>query len=86
MTGQVGLWAAAAGLALILLLLARRPLAAAGRLALRSGVGLCLLWVFDQLGALIGVRVGVNLVSGLVLGVLGAPGLGLLLLTQWALG
>jgi inhibitor of the pro-sigma K processing machinery len=80
-----GLWAAA-GLALILLLLARGVLASAGRLILRSGVGLCFLWVFDQLGALIGVRVGVNLVSGLVLGVLGAPGLGLLLLTQWALG
>jgi inhibitor of the pro-sigma K processing machinery len=82
----VGLWAAVAGLALILLLLARGVLAAAGRLVLRSGAGLCFLWVFDQLGALIGVRVGVNLVSGLVLGVLGAPGLGLLLLTQWALG
>jgi inhibitor of the pro-sigma K processing machinery len=83
---NVGLWAAAAGLALTVLLLARRPLAAAGRLLFRSGVGLCCLWVFDQLGSLVGIRVGVNLVSGLVLGVLGAPGLGLLLLTQWALG
>jgi inhibitor of the pro-sigma K processing machinery len=80
-----GLWAAAAGVVLVLLFLVRRPLAAAGRLALRAGLGLCCLWVLDQLGALIGVRVGVNLVSGLVLGVLGAPGLGLLLLTQWAL-
>jgi inhibitor of the pro-sigma K processing machinery len=82
---NIGLWAAVAGLVLAVLLLARRPLAAAGRLAFRSGVGLCCLWAFNQLGALIGVRVGVNLVSGLVLGVLGAPGLGLLLLTQWAL-
>jgi inhibitor of the pro-sigma K processing machinery len=85
MMGQAGLWAAAAGLVLALLILARRPLAAAGRLILRSAAGLCCLWVLDQLGAVIGVRVGVNLVSGLVLGVLGAPGLGLLLLAQWAL-
>ena len=37
------------------------------------------------LGGLIGVQVGLNLVSALVVGALGAPGFGLLLLAQWAL-
>ncbi len=45
----------------------------------------CAPWVLNQAGALIGVRVGVNLLGALVLGVLGAPGLGLLLMTQWVL-
>ena len=79
------LWLAAGGLALAALILLRRPLACVCRLAFRSGVGLCCLWLFNQAGALIGVQVGVNLVSGLILGVLGVPGFGLLLLTQWAL-
>lgn len=82
---HAGLWAAAAGFALVILLVLRKPLAFVWRLLFRSGVGLCALWLFNQAGALIGVQVGVNLVSGLVLGVLGAPGLGLLLMTQWVL-
>lgn len=79
------LWVAVGGFALVLLILLRKPLAFLWRLLVRSGVGLCCLWLFNQAGALIGVKVGVNLVSGLILGVLGAPGFGLLLLSQWAL-
>lgn len=63
----------------------RKPLAFWWRLLIRSGIGLCCLWLFNQAGALIGIQVGVNLVSALVVGVLGVPGFGLLLLTQWAL-
>ena len=36
-------------------------------------------------GGLIGVTLGVNLFNALVLGVLGAPGFGLLLMLPWAL-
>lgn len=80
------LWLAAGGLGLAAVILLRRPLALLRRLALRSGVGLCFLWLFNQAGSLIGVRLGVNLLSGLVLGVLGVPGFGLLLLVRWVLG
>ncbi len=82
---QALLWTAAGAFALVVLILLRRPLAVVWRLLLRSGVGLCALWLLNQAGALIGVRVGVNLLGSLVLGVLGAPGLGLLLMAQWAL-
>ena len=81
---HIVLWTAA-GLALVILILLRRPLSALWRFLFRSGVGLCCLWAFNQVGAFIGVQVGVNLASGLILGALGAPGFGLLLLTQWAL-
>ena len=76
------LWAAAGGL-LLALGLCRRPLAALGRFAARSGLGLFFLWLFQGLGGLLGVTLGVNLLNGLVLGALGAPGFALLLLAQW---
>lgn len=79
------LWTAAGAFALVVLVLLRRPLSFLWRLLLRSGIGLCALWLIDQAGALIGIKVGVNLIGALVLGLLGVPGLGLLLMTQWAL-
>ena len=77
-------WWAAAGGALVALALFRRPLAVLGRLALRSGLGLVFLWLFRGVGTLLGVNLGVNLLNGLVLGALGAPGFALLLMAQWA--
>ena len=38
---------------------------------------------FRSTGAVTGVMLGVNLVNALVIGILGVPGLGLLLLVQW---
>ena len=69
-----------AGLALL-----RRPLGQLLRLAVRSSVGLAVLALFSQVSPLIGVSLGVNPINALVLGVLGAPGFGLLLMLQWAL-
>ena len=76
-------WWAAAGTAALLLVLFRRPLGALFRLAARSGLGLVFLWLFQGLGGLLGVRLGVNLLNSLILGALGAPGFALLLLVQW---
>ena len=81
MTGW-GWWAAAGALVLTLVLF-RRPLGALCRLAVRSGLGLVFLWLFQGLGGLLGVRLGVNLLNSLILGSLGAPGFALLLLVQW---
>ncbi len=67
------------------LLLLRRPVACLLRLAFRSGVGLAILAVFSQAGHLIGVSLGVNPLNALVLGALGVPGFGLLLMMQWVL-
>ena len=41
--------------------------------------------MFGGVGGVLGVNLGVNLLNALVLGVLGAPGFGLLLLMNWAL-
>ena len=52
---------------------------------MRSSVGLAALALFSQAGQLLGFSLGVNLVNALVLGLLGVPGFGLLLMLQWAL-
>ncbi len=77
------------GLAVLLLcaalLLLHRPLVQLVRLALRSSAGLAVLALLSQIGHLLGISLGVNLVNALVLGLLGIPGFGLLLMLQWAL-
>ena len=78
-------WCLAGLLLCAALLVLRRPAARLLRLALRSSVGLAILALFSQVGHLIGVSLGVNLVNALILGALGAPGFGLLLMLQWVL-
>ncbi len=71
--------------ALTALSLLRRPLGAFFRLLGRTGVGLAFLAVFAPIGQLLGAGLGVNLFNALVLGVLGVPGFGLLLMLKWVL-
>ena len=56
-----------------------------GRLAARTGLGLAGLAVFAPVGNLLGIGLGVNLFNGAVLGLLGLPGFGLLLMLHWML-
>lgn len=83
--GAYTAWGVAGLLLCTALLLLRRPLAQLVRLVLRSSVGLAVLALFSQVGHLAGISLGVNLVNALVLGLLGVPGFGLLLMLQWVL-
>lgn len=78
-------WALAGLLLCAALFLLRWPLVQMVRLILRSSVGLAALALFSQVRQLLGVSLGVNLVNALVLGLLGVPGFGLLLMLQWLL-
>ena len=78
-------WALAGLLLCAALFLLRWPLAQLVRLLLRSSVGLAVLALFSQVGHLLGISLGVNLVNAVVLGLLGVPGFGLLLMLQWIL-
>lgn len=76
----------AGGLFLVLLLaVLRKPLGWLGRLAVRTGAGLGVLWLLSWTGGVLGLRLGVNLSNALVLGALGAPGFGLLVALEWML-
>ena len=57
----------------------------AGKLGLRTGLGMGALALFSGVGEVIGVHLGVNLFNGFLLGALGAPGFGLLLMLHWVL-
>ena len=70
---------------LLALALLRRPLTGFLRLAGRTGLGLCFLTVFAPVGQFLGAGLGINLFNALVLGILGAPGFGLLLMLHWVL-
>lgn len=77
------LWAVGFVLLILVLLLFHRPLHLLLRLLLRTVVGLTALTLFAPLGHLLGISLGVNLWNGLILGALGVPGFGLLLLLHW---
>lgn len=76
-----------AGAVLLVLLLAARvlaaPLRALARAALNTALGLGALALLHATRALTGFPLGLNLFNALVTGVLGLPGIGLLLLLQW---
>ncbi len=75
-------WIGAGVILLVVAVMLGRPLLSLGRLALRSVAAFALLYLIQPLG----LGLGANGVNALVLAVLGAPGLGLLLLLPWALG
>lgn len=79
--------AALGGLAL--LAVAARAYSAPLKLALKAGLntllGLAALAVVNATSSFTGISLGLNLFNALVVGVLGAPGLALLILVQWVL-
>lgn len=79
------LWGLGLVAALVLLLL-HRPLGRLCRLGLRTSGWLALLAACSRVLPASVMTLGVNWVNALVLGLLGAPGLGLLLMVNWLLG
>ena len=60
-------------------------LVAVVRLLLNSALGLGVLWLLNSTAPVTGLTLGVNWFNALTVGVLGLPGLGLLLLVKWVL-
>ena len=78
-------WLAGLFFSLVILLVLRRPLARLWRLFLRSAGGLAVLALLSKAGGLMGICLGVNWLNALILGLLGLPGFGLLLMLRWVL-
>ena len=62
-----------------------RPLRLALRVVFNSALGLLALWILERTAPVTGLTLGVNWFNALTVGVLGVPGLGLLLLVKWVL-
>ena len=78
-------WMTAGLLLLSVAIILHRPLGMLLRLLARSSVALALLALLRQAGGLLGISLGVNWINALILGALGLPGFGLLLMLQWLL-
>ena len=63
----------------------RTPLRIALKLLGNTLLGFLALWVVNLTVEFTGITLGMNLLNALVIGILGVPGLILLLLTQWIL-
>ena len=63
----------------------RKPLAFLLRLGLNTALGFAALGVVRATSALTGIALGLNLFNALLIGILGVPGLIVLLLSQWVL-
>ena len=61
----------------------KTPLKLAMQVLLNTLLGFGALFLLNLTQALTGISLGVNLLNALVIGILGVPGLGLLLLVQW---
>ena len=68
---------------ILALIILRRPLAWVVKLAGRSALSLGFLALWAKSGLLSGLALGVNPFNAVTLGLLGLPGLGLLLLWRW---
>lgn len=80
---------AVAGTGALLLLLSAKALSAPLRIAFRVGLNTMLgfgaLLLVNATQSFTGLSLGLNFFNAAVVGVLGVPGLGLLLLVQWVL-
>ena len=72
-------------LAVTCLRLLSTPLKLVLRLVLNAALGFGALWLLQLTAGISGITLGLNLFNALVIGVLGLPGLGLLVLLQWVL-
>ena len=61
----------------------KTPLKLAVQVLFNTLLGFAALALLNLTQALTGISLGVNLLNALVIGILGVPGLGLLLLVQW---
>ena len=61
------------------------PLKLALKVAFNSALGFGALWLLNLTTSVTGLSLGLNWFNAIVIGILGVPGFGLLLLVQWVL-
>ena len=72
-------------LVVVCLRLFAAPLKLALKVVFNSALGFGALWLLNLTTTVTGLSLGLNIFSAAVIGILGVPGFGLLLLVQWVL-
>ncbi|SHI05737.1 inhibitor of the pro-sigma K processing machinery [Sporobacter termitidis DSM 10068] len=70
-------------LVLVLLIILRKPMKIVFKLILNVVIGFLALLAINYIGAFIGITVAVNWINAVIVGVLGVPGVALILLLKW---
>ena len=82
---KVSLWLVLLFLVVACVRLFSAPLKVALRVLINSVLGFGALWLLNLTGGVTGIALGLNIFNSLTVGILGVPGLFLLLLLQWVL-
>ena len=72
-------------LVVVCLRLFAAPLRLALKVAFNSALGFGAVWLLNLTASVTGLSLGLNWFNALLIGILGLPGFGLLLLVQWVL-
>ena len=72
-------------LVVVCLRLFAAPLKLALKVLLNSALGFGAVWLLNLTTSVTGLSLGLNLFNAAIIGILGIPGFGLLLLVQWVL-
>ena len=72
-------------LVVVCLRLFAAPLKLALKIVFNSALGFGALWLLNLTTTVTGLSLGLNIFNAAVIGILGVPGFGLLLLVQWVL-
>ena len=70
-------------LVIIVLFILKTPVKLLLKLILNTVIGFAALFLINYLGGLIGISIAVNWINAVIIGVLGVPGVALILLLQW---
>lgn len=70
-------------LALVVFIILRKPIKIIFKLILNTVIGFLALFVINYLGSFIGISIAVNWINAVIVGVLGVPGVALILLLKW---
>jgi len=70
-------------LILLTVVILRRPVGCLLRLVMNTIGGFITLFIFNFIGQFFGIALGFNLLNAVIVGILGLPGVGLLLILRW---
>jgi inhibitor of the pro-sigma K processing machinery len=70
-------------LVLVIFTILKKPIKIVFKLLLNTVIGFAALLILNWLGGFIGITIPVNWINAVIVGVLGVPGVALILLLQW---
>lgn len=81
-----GIVAIAVVLVIVIFSIIKAPIKLFFKLLLNTVIGFIVLLLLNYVGGFVGISIPVNWINAVIIGILGVPGVALILLLQWFLG